>query len=257
MYGFIDKSDFETMLSTWSITEIPPSPKRNAVKIMFIDICFIFIEAIWLIPFVISKNPVKSALEILGEISNKLLIGSNITEITFVIPDVFKIDTITENKTINPPIIRIVEVEDFMLSPKISPKFLKLTFCNLVSNFDVWYVISVGADFFQNLNIMPTVKHAEICVKKSKKPIIELPNKDMPQVPIINNGPELFVKLSNLSHSSLVQVFVFLKFTAIFAPTGYPLKVPIINAKELSPETLNRGLIILLNILPKNLGTFV
>ena len=82
-----------------------------------------------------------------------------------------------------------------------------------------------------------------MCVKRSKKPITELPNIPMPTVPTINKGPELFVKLSNRSHSALVQILFSLKLDAIFAPTGYPLIIPMINAKLPSPRTLNIGFI--------------
>ena len=39
----------------------------------------------------------------------------------FKIPEVSKIDNITENITINPPIKRIVEIDFFIEEPKISP----------------------------------------------------------------------------------------------------------------------------------------
>ena len=58
------------------------------------------------------------------------------------------------------------------------------------------------------------------------------------------------VKLSNLSHSSLVQVLFFLKLVAIFAPTGYPLINPIIKAKAPSPRILKSGFIYLFKIFP-------
>lgn len=51
-------------------------------------------------------------------------------------------------------------------------------------------------------------------------PIVVFPKREIPTVPIINNGPELFVKVSNLSPSSLVHIPCFLKFVTIFAPTG-------------------------------------
>ena len=70
--------------------------------------------------------------------------------------------------------------------------------------------------------------------------------------PMINRGPELFVKLSNLSHSVSVQIERSLKSATIFAPTGYPLIVPIRRANAPSPGTLNRGLISLFNNLPKS-----
>lgn len=59
-----------------------------------------------------------------------------------------------------------------------------------------------------------------MCVINNNMPIVELPNILIPTVPIINRGPELFVKLSNLSHSVLDKILFFLKLQAIFAPTG-------------------------------------
>ena len=69
-------------------------------------------------------------------------------------------------------------------------------------------------------------------------------------LPIINRGPELVVKLNNLSHSSFEQILFFLKLQAILAPTGYPLIIPIINANAPSPLTLNKGFIKLFNKFP-------
>ena len=60
----------------------------------------------------------------------------------------------------------------------------------------------------------------------------------------LKRGPELFVKLSNLSHSSFEQILFSLRFTAILAPTGYPLSHPIIIAKAPLPEILKNGFII-------------
>ena len=54
----------------------------------------------------------------------------------------------------------------------------------------------------------------------NNKPIVEFPNILIPTVPTINKGPELFVKLKSLSHSSLEQILFTLKSHAIFAPTG-------------------------------------
>lgn len=68
---------------------------------------------------------------------------------------------------------------------------------------------------FQNLNIIPTLIHAKICVINSKIPIDVFLYIESPTVPIIKRGPELLVKLSSLSHSSLVQVLFFLKLVAI------------------------------------------
>lgn len=79
----------------------------------------------------------------------------------------------------------------------------------------------------------------------------------MPTVPIIKRGPELFVKLRSLSHSSLEQTLFLRKLEAILAPTGYPLIIPIIKAKAPSPRILNKGLIYLFKNLPKILTILV
>ena len=84
-----------------------------------------------------------------------------------------------------------------------------------------------------------------------RKPIVEFPNILIPTVPIINNGPELFVKLKSLSHSSFEHILFFRKFAAILAPIGYPLIIPIISAKLPSPRTLKIGFINLFKILPR------
>ena len=53
-------------------------------------------------------------------------------------------------------------------------------------------------------------KISEVAAKQSGRDI----------VPKINNGPELFVKVINLSASSFVHNELFLKFVTIFAPIG-------------------------------------
>ena len=65
------------------------------------------------------------------------------------------------------------------------------------------------------------------------------------------------MKLSSLSHSSLLKIFCFLKLHAIFAPIGYPLIIPIIKAKEPSPFILNIGFRNLLKKLPSKNGISV
>ena len=78
------------------------------------------------------------------------------------------------------------------------------------------------------------------------------PNILIPTVPTINRGPELFVKLNNLSHSVLEHIFCFLNWVAILAPTGYPLINPIIKQKEPLPEILKIGFINLFNLFSRN-----
>ena len=132
-------------------------------------------------------------------------------------------ESITENSTTNPPIIRIVDVAEEILEPNTSPRVPTLIFLSLLSCIDVLYIMSFGLSFFfQNLNKKPTVKLPKMCDIKSRRPIKEFPNIVMPTLPKIKRGPELLVKLSNLSHSCLEQIFFSLKLTAILAPTGYP-----------------------------------
>ena len=105
--------------------------------------------------------------------------------------------------------------------PKTSPKLENVTFLFLLKlDFLFISVLKVEVLNFQNLKIIPTVIQAKICVTSNNKPIVELPNILIPTVPTINNGPELLVKLSNLSHSSLEQILFSLKSQAILAPTG-------------------------------------
>ena len=244
MYGFIDKSVFEVILNTCRKTEIPPKPRRKAAKIILIESFLHAIEEIILIPFVISNKPVINPLAKVISILKNLKIGLTRFTILFRIPLAFNIDIMLEKITIKPPIIRIVEILFVMLSDSISPRldiFTKVL-VDLLS--EIWVVfLGLKEAFFQNLKIIPTVIQAKICVINNNSPITELPNIKIPTVPIIKSGPELFVKLSNLSHSSFEQILFFLNDEAIFAPTGYPLIIPIIKAKEPSPLTLNNGFI--------------
>lgn len=137
MYGFMDKSDFETILITWSKTEIPPKPKRKAVSIILIDICFIFMFEIKLIPFVISNIPVNKELEMFSGTFTNLHTGLNISDTKLVNPLALKIEMITENSTTKPPIIRIVDVAEDILCPRTSPKLENDIVCNLLSDLEV------------------------------------------------------------------------------------------------------------------------
>lgn len=73
---------------------------------------------------------------------------------------------------------------------------------------------------FQNLNKTPTVKEASKWVTNKVRPIVVLPKREIPTVPIIKRGPELLVKVISLSASSLEQIPSFLKLVTILAPTG-------------------------------------
>ncbi len=67
---------------------------------------------------------------------------------------------------------------------------------------------------------MPTVIHDKMWVINNNNPIFVFPNMIIPTVPIINNGPELLVKLRSLSHSSFESILFDLNEVAIFAPIG-------------------------------------
>lgn len=167
----MDKSDFETMLKTWSKIESPPNPSRKAVTIMFVEIFFSFIKDTMLIPLVISKIPVNTDAIIWEGRFKNVQTGLSKIQTKSVIPLTFKIEIITENKTIKPPIIRIVEIADWMLEPSTSPKFETVIFWSLLSYLEILYFLKVAEFFFQNLNKIPTVIHPKICVIKSKMPI--------------------------------------------------------------------------------------
>ena len=105
---------------------------------------------------------------------------------------------------------------------------------------------------FQNLNKKPTVSADRTWVIRSKTPVLESLKKLIPIVDNIKSGPELFVNASNLSASTNVQEPFLYNSETTLAPTGYPLIIPIIKAKEPSPGTLNKGRIIEPNTLLRN-----
>ena len=139
-------------------------------------------------PFVNSITPVNNA----DEISWGILKIDKKLEIRLIIPDVFRIDIITENSTIKPPIERIFDIEDFIALPKISPKFENLIGIFFSLNFISLNEIS-SFSFFQNLKKYPTKKDDKICDIRSISPILLLLNIEIPTVAKINNGPELLV----------------------------------------------------------------
>ena len=239
------------ILSTCNKTEIPPNPSKKAVINILIESFLQAILEILLIPFVISKKPVNRGSIKEGEICIKLKNGVAMISIICVIPLDFKIDIIEEKMTTNPPIIKIDFILLTILSDKISPK-LENEACVLFSVYvpeDEKYESDCFV-FFQKRKIIPTVKEASKCVINSKTPIMVFRYNKIPTEPIMNKGPELLVKLKSLSHSSLVQICSFLKLVAILAPIGYPLIIPIINAKAPSPRILNKGFINRFKILP-------
>ena len=113
------------MLQTCNKTEIPPKPSKKATKIILIESFLEAILEIVLIPFVISKNPVRMPWTKLESTWNNWKIGEIKTVKLFKIPLAFKMEIILEKITTNPPIKRIVEILFVILSAKTSPKLEK------------------------------------------------------------------------------------------------------------------------------------
>ena len=122
-------------------------------------------------PFVNSKIPEIKPEENFSGICKKWKMGFKQLVKMSINWLVCNIEIITENKTTKPPIIRIVEIADWMLVPSISPKFETVIFWSLLSYLETLYFLKVTEFFFQNLNKIPTVIHPKICVIKSKIPI--------------------------------------------------------------------------------------
>ena len=160
MYGLIDKSVLEVILSTCKSTEIPPKPSKNAVNIMFIESFLQATSEILFIPFVISKMPQRRGLIKEVSICRMLNSGEIQVERIFIIPLDFKIEITLENITTNPPINKIVEILLVILSANTSPKLEKETV--LFSRLKLELELSKFLFFFQNLNIIPTLIPAKI-----------------------------------------------------------------------------------------------
>lgn len=160
MYGLIDKSVLEVMLRTWSNTEIPPKPSKNAVKIMLIESFLQAICEIEFIPFVISKNPQRKGDIKEVSILRKLNNGEKQVDKMLIMPLDFKIEITLEKITTNPPINKMVEILLVILSAKTSPKLEKETFFDSSLKFKL---VEVGEEFFfQNLKIIPTLIQASM-----------------------------------------------------------------------------------------------
>ena len=123
IYGFIDKSVFAIVLQTWSKTDNPPRPRRKEDRIMLYDRCFSGRLQIIFKPFVNSKMPEMKPVVNFSGICRKLNIGLNKFVRTFKSWLFCRIEIITENKTTNPPINKIVLMEFVMLFPITPPKF--------------------------------------------------------------------------------------------------------------------------------------
>ena len=125
-YVFIDKSDFEIILKTWSNTDKPPKPNKNAHRTIFVVRALHGTPETRDTPFVSSTKPVK--IGFINEISilNNLKIGCNVYAQIDSKLLVLKIEIITENNTTKPPITSVVFMALKILFPRTSPKLDKL-----------------------------------------------------------------------------------------------------------------------------------
>ena len=72
-----------------------------------------------------------------------------------------KIEIITENRTINPPIFSIVKIEFFIAVDNTSPILERLTIVFVIRVVEEEAQIFTSL-YFQNLKIIPTVNEAKI-----------------------------------------------------------------------------------------------
>ncbi|MCI9064017.1 MAG: hypothetical protein HFJ17_05395 [Clostridia bacterium] len=92
---------------------------------MFIEICLMCMDDIKEIPLVISKLPISKGDANAVGISKTEKAGDTICEHMVITLLTLKIEIITENRTTNPPIIKIVEVALVILSANTLPKLEK------------------------------------------------------------------------------------------------------------------------------------
>ena len=224
----MDKSDLEIILQTWNNTEIPPNPRAKAQNNIFKVIFLEWTEQIIAKPFVSSNNPISNPLKYEISILKKLAKGEKINIIKSIKWLLVNTEITTAKKTMKPPIIKMFFIEQTILFFKTSPIFDGE---NVFGIFTLDLYNDETLSFFDtNRNNIPTVIADKTCVINNKKPMEEFANKVIPTVPIINRGPELLVNASRLSASDLEHLFCILNSVTIFAPTGYPLIRPIMNA---------------------------
>ena len=156
IYGIIEISVSAIIAYICNTTEIPPNPNKNAEIIILVDNNLLGNPATKEMPFVNSKIPDIIGTQNLVSILKKFIIGINILDNISNTLLVLSIEIIILNKTIKPPIIKIVFIEFEILEPSIFDELaLKFLFRLLE------FIFSVSFNF-QNLKIMPTLIQASI-----------------------------------------------------------------------------------------------
>ena len=221
------------MLNTCSITDIPPNPSKKAQIVILVERFFVAIFETAKIPVVSSNIP-----EIIGDekadgICNSFNIGDIILESSIRTLPFDSMESITENNTTKPPIMISVLLDSIIAVESTSPKLEKVMNLFLkVGVVDVLWILVVDEFFILDIipRITPILIADRIWVISNKKPIEVFEKRVTPTVPIMNNGPELFVKQSILSASALVHLLFIFNSETVFAPIGYPLISPIMKA---------------------------
>lgn len=196
MYFFIDKSDFDVMLKTWSNTDIPPNPSKNA-QMMILK------ESALLVTELTSNTPLVSSIipEMTGLAKDKSIFKSfngmynkyeNISKI-LLFP---KIEIITEKITTNPPIIIIVLLDSNIAVESMLPKLLNVHI-SLVDELYECSKLLFGDLCFKRANSpnkIPTVIAESVCVINKSNPILEFENIEIPHGSNYKEGTRIICK---------------------------------------------------------------
>ena len=126
MYFFIDKSDFDVMLKTWSNTDIPPNPSKNAQMMILKERALLVTELTSNTPLVSSIIP-----EMIGFAKDKSIFKSfngmynkyeNISKILKL--EIFSVDLIKIQNEYY--VIDVNPSSAFYLSNKARLEFIKI-----------------------------------------------------------------------------------------------------------------------------------
>ena len=119
-------SEVEVILKTWSKTDIPPNPSKNAHIVIWILIAFIGMTEIIDTPFVSSTIPDNIPVaNVVGMFRTSNKGDRNLDKIS-KIPVLFNIDIITLKSITNPPIMTMVFTDVIILFCRILPRLLNL-----------------------------------------------------------------------------------------------------------------------------------
>ena len=126
-------SVWEVILNTCNPIDIPPKPNRKEQRMVVIETFFVIILHTCFTPLVSSNIPVIKGLPKQESIPNQENTGARMIWIPSNKWVLLQIEIMTENKTMNPPIITTVWILSVMVLDKIVPKLEKVAgICLLV-----------------------------------------------------------------------------------------------------------------------------